>query len=182
MARRDDDLVRGTGNDAADARDCLQNILDMDLTEEVRNLTDAITVGQHHITLQYRSLAALFTPNFLPTRGNRPFQKAGEKLNNTIYDMIRERRGSEEQSNDLLSMLVHARDDAGGTMSDQQVRDEAMTLFLAGHDTTANALSWTWYLLSQYPEVESRLLAELENVLEDECLLSPMSRSLFILE
>ncbi|MFQ5934434.1 MAG: cytochrome P450, partial [Dehalococcoidia bacterium] len=67
----------------------------------------------------------------------------------------------------LLSMLVLARDEEGdgGGMTDQQIRDESMTLFLAGHETTANALTWTWYLLSQRPEVEAELWAELDGVL-----------------
>ncbi len=142
-----------------------KTLFDMDLTEEVKDLAEAITVGQHHITLQYRSLVALFTPGFVPTRRNRLFRKAGQRLNHTIYDMIHVRRNSGEQSNDLLSMLLNARDEDGQAMSDQQVRDKAMTLFLAGHDTTANALAWTWYLLSQHPEGESRLLAELKEVL-----------------
>lgn len=142
-----------------------KTLFDMDLTEEVKDLAEAITVGQHHITLQYRSLVALFTPDFVPTHRNRLFRKAGQRLNHTIYDMIHTRRNSGEQSNDLLSILLNARDEEGQAMSDQQVRDEAMTLFLAGHDTTANALAWTWYLLSQHPEVESRLLAELKEVL-----------------
>jgi len=142
-----------------------KTLFDMDLTEEVRNLTEAITVGQHHITLQYRSLLALFTPEFLPTRSNRLFQISGEQLNGIIYDMIHKRRERGERSSDLLSMLVNARDEEGNAMADEQIRDEAMTLFLAGHDTTANALAWTWYLLSQHPEVESRLMTELKDVL-----------------
>jgi cytochrome P450 len=146
-----------------------KTLFDTDLTEEVRNLTDAVAIGQHHITLQYRSLAALFTPRFIPTPGNLRFRKAGEKINGTIYDMIRARfsrtEKSGEKSNDLLSMLVSVRDEEGGMMDIEQIRDEAITLFLAGHDTTANALSWTWYLLSQHRDVESRLLTELKNVL-----------------
>jgi cytochrome P450 len=83
--------------------------------------------------------------------------------------MIRERRASGEDRGDLLSMLLLAQDeeDNGGGMSDRQVRDEAMTLFLAGHETTANALTWTWYLVSQHPEVEEKLHAEIDAVLAD---------------
>jgi cytochrome P450 len=62
-------------------------------------------------------------------------------------------------------MLLDAQDEDGSQMTDQQLRDEVMTLFLAGHETTALALSWTWYLLSQYPDVEAKLMAELESVL-----------------
>ncbi|MDC4226146.1 MAG: cytochrome P450 [Candidatus Manganitrophus sp.] len=78
--------------------------------------------------------------------------------------MIAERRASEIERGDLLSMLLHATDDEGGTggMTDGQLRDEAMTIFLAGHETTANALTWTWYLLSQHPDAEARLHAEVD--------------------
>ena len=145
-----------------------KTLFDADLTEDVRNLTDSVAVGQHHITLQYRSLVALFTPRFLPTPGNLEFRKAGEQLNGMIYEMIRARRNrneKSEKSNDLLSMLVNVRDEEGNRMDVEQIRDETMTLFLAGHDTTANALAWTWYLISQHRDVEFRLLAELNEVL-----------------
>jgi cytochrome P450 len=81
--------------------------------------------------------------------------------------MIAERRASTEDRGDLLSMLLLARDEeTSGRMTDKQVRDEALTLFLAGHETTANALTWTWYLLSQNPEAEAKLDAEVDRVLE----------------
>ena len=81
--------------------------------------------------------------------------------------MIAERRRSPGDRGDLLSMLLMAQDeeDGGRGMSDQQVRDEAMTIFLAGHETTANALAWTWYLLSQAPEVERAMHEEIDRVL-----------------
>ena len=73
-----------------------------------------------------------------------------------------------EDRGDLLSMLLHAQDeDGGGRMTDRQLRDEAMTLFMAGHETTANTLAWVWYLLSTHPEVEAKLHAELDDVLGD---------------
>jgi cytochrome P450 len=98
----------------------------------------------------------------------RRFQKAKERLDATIYRIIEERRRSDEDRGDLLSMLLSARDEEGdgGQMTDLQVRDEVMTIFLAGHETTANALSWTWYLLSQNPDVEAKLHEELGSVLE----------------
>jgi cytochrome P450 len=97
----------------------------------------------------------------------RRFQKAKERLDATIYRIIEERRRSREDRGDLLSMLLSARDEEGdgGQMTDLQVRDEVMTLFLAGHETTANAMTWTWYLLSQHPEVEAKLHDELDTLL-----------------
>jgi cytochrome P450 len=85
-----------------------------------------------------------------------------------LREMIQARRASGAGTTDLLSMLLSAVDEESGAgMSDQQLRDEMMTLFLAGHETTANALTWTWYLLSQHPEVEARLHEELARVLGD---------------
>jgi cytochrome P450 len=105
--------------------------------------------------------------NFLPTSANRRFRKLVQRLDEYIYGIIRQRRQNSEDTGDLLSMLLHARDEDGVRMTDRQLRDEVMTLFLAGHETTALALSWTWYLMSQAPEVEKRLLTELESVLGD---------------
>jgi cytochrome P450 len=103
----------------------------------------------------------------LPLPATKRFQKARERLDATIYRIINERRTSGEDRGDLLSMLIAARDEEGdGTgMTDEQLRDEAMTIFLAGHETTANALTWTWYLLSQHPEVEARFHAEVDQAL-----------------
>ncbi len=99
----------------------------------------------------------------LPLPSTKRFQRARARLDETIYGIIAERRKSQEDRGDLLSMMLLAQDEeAGGGMDDKQVRDEAMTLFLAGHETTANALTWTWYLLSQHPQVESRMQAEID--------------------
>jgi cytochrome P450 len=104
----------------------------------------------------------------LPLPSVRRFERARDRLDQTIYGMIAERRASGEDKGDLLSMLLFAQDEESSddrTMTDKQVRDEALTLFLAGHETTANALTWTWYLLSQNPEVEARFHAEIDRVL-----------------
>ncbi len=102
----------------------------------------------------------------LRTPSVRRFERAKERLDRTIYRIIRGRRESGRDYGDLLSMLLLAQDEeTSGGMSDQQVRDEALTLFLAGHETTANALTWTWYLLSQHPEVEAKFHSEIDSVL-----------------
>jgi cytochrome P450 len=105
----------------------------------------------------------------LPLPSVRRFEKARARLDSTIYGLIRERRESGQDTGDLLSMLLFAQDEEkdNSGMTDKQVRDEALTLFIAGHETTANALSWTWYLLSQHPEVERRLHQEIDAVLGD---------------
>ncbi|MGB8506817.1 MAG: cytochrome P450 [Pyrinomonadaceae bacterium] len=105
----------------------------------------------------------------LPLPAKRRFQRARARLDAIIYRIVDERRASGVDRGDLLSMLLLAEDAEGdgGGMSNEAVRDEAMTLFLAGHETTANALTWVWYLLAQNGEVEARLHAELDRVLED---------------
>lgn len=103
----------------------------------------------------------------LPIPALRLAREASLTLDRIVYAMIAERRTSPGDRGDLLSMLLLAQDeeDQGRSMTDQQLRDEAITLFLAGHETTANALAWTWFLLSQSPEVEAHLHAELDRVL-----------------
>lgn len=103
----------------------------------------------------------------LPLPSNIRFDRAKKKLDDIIYRIISERRKSDEDRGDFLSMLLMARDEEGGTggMTDEQVRDEALTIFLAGHETTATGLTWTWYLLSQNPEAENKLHAEIDGVL-----------------
>lgn len=109
------------------------------------------------------TLPALLTA--LPTPGKLRFTRALKQLDQMVYDIIEKRRKSGEDPGDLLAMLMAARDDDGQRMTDKQLRDEVMTLFFAGHETTANALTWTFYLLTTYPEVEERLHAELQSVL-----------------
>jgi cytochrome P450 len=108
----------------------------------------------------------------LPLPSVRRFQRARDRLNQTVYRMIAERRagGVDNDKGDLLSMLLLTQDEddegAGKSgLTDKQVRDEALTILLAGHETTANALTWTWYLLSQNPAAEAKLHAELDHVL-----------------
>jgi len=103
----------------------------------------------------------------LPTPRRRRFARARARLDAVIFRLIAERRASQEDRGDLLSMLLAATDTEGdgGGMTDVQVRDEAMTLFIAGHETTANLLTWTWLCLARHPEAESALHAELDRVL-----------------
>ncbi|HVF30973.1 MAG TPA: cytochrome P450 [Pyrinomonadaceae bacterium] len=102
----------------------------------------------------------------LPLPQTRRFQQARSTLNKVIYGIIEDRRRSGEDPGDLLSMLLNARDeDDGGVMTDEQIRDEALTLFLAGHETTSNALTFTWYLLAKNPDKAEKLHRELDAVL-----------------
>jgi len=100
----------------------------------------------------------------LPTRANRHLQEAERNLNATIYQLIAARRQDPRDQGDLLSMLLAA-EDARHRLTDTEVRDQAMTIFIAGHETTANALAWTWHLLSQHEEVRVKLKAEIDAIL-----------------
>jgi len=109
-------------------------------------------------------------PDWLPLPRNRRRQRAAATLAATIRQVIDLRRtqaidGQPPDKGDLLSMLMLARDDDGQAMNEQQLHDELVTIFLAGHETTSNALSWTWYLLMQHPAAEELLLAEVDSVL-----------------
>lgn len=140
-----------------------QALFSIDLSNE------ASIVGQAFATIRTLLTDYIynpFPPLTIPTPRNRRIQRAIRTLDMVVHDIITEHRQQYSEKGDLLSMLLQARDEeTGEEMSDQQLRDEVMTLLLAGHETTANALTWTWYLLAQYPEVERRLHVELEQVL-----------------
>jgi cytochrome P450 len=101
----------------------------------------------------------------LPIAKLRRAHESRRRLDDLIYRMIAERRASGRDTGDLLSMLIAAQDEDAGGLSDQEVRDESITILLAGHETTANALTWTWYLLSQNPDAEAHVHRELDLVL-----------------
>ncbi len=110
--------------------------------------------------------AMAIVPIYLPTPGNFRAKKAIEELDEIIYEIIRERRQSGD-GEDLISMLIAATSEEDGTMDDVQLRDEAMTLMLAGHETTALALGFTLHLLAEHPAVADKLNAEIDEVLGD---------------
>src|SRR6266478_3377020 len=107
----------------------------------------------------------IFVPHWLPTPANLRVKREVAQIERIIYRIIGERRASGRDAGDLLSMLLAAQDEDGSRMADKQLRDETITLFLAGHETTASTLSWTWWLLAQNPRVEAKLHAELDAVL-----------------
>ena len=143
-----------------------KTLFDADVESEAGEIGQALT----EVLKMFETFSSPLTDilDKLPTPANRRIARARERLDETIYRIIEERRSSTEDRGDLMSMLLMAQDEEGsGGMSDDQLRDELMTLFLAGHETTANALAWTWYLLSQNPDAEARLHTELDSVLGD---------------
>lgn len=140
-----------------------KSLFNVDVSRESQRIGDAMTALQNMFGSSNGPEALL--PWWIPTPNRYAANQAVRILNEIVYRIIRERRESNEDLGDLLSMLLLARDDAGQGMTDEQVRDEAVTMFLAGHETTANALNWTWVLLAQHPEIEAKLHDELDRVL-----------------
>ena len=141
-------------------------LFNADLLAEADELGRSITAAMRHATRQMRSLFPI--PAHWNTPGAVRTRQAIARLDRTILGLIEKRRAGGEDQGDLLSMLLLAsEEDAQGLrrLTDQQVRDEAMTLFIAGHETTANATTWALYLLARHPDVQSRLQREADAVL-----------------
>ena len=134
---------------------------------DVSGAASAVSTGLETTLSHFNWWAStgFLVPLWLPVRPNREFTRARAGLDKIVYDMIAQRRASGEDPGDLLSMLLAARDEDGSGMTDRQVRDEVMTLLLAGHETTANALTWTSVLLAQNPGADARLAGELATIL-----------------
>jgi len=113
-----------------------------DISKEAPALSQAITVAQHHIALQYRSITALLTPLWVPTATHRASNQAVSTLNTWIMKEILPRWPSGPGQADVLSNLMEVKTEEGVPLADHEIRDELITLFLAGHETMANALSW----------------------------------------
>src|SRR5712691_9519833 len=142
-----------------------KTLFDTDVESQAAAVGEALTGVIESFWMMMLPLADVLER--LPVPRLRRARIARARLDRIIYGMIAERRASGRDHGDLLSMLLAAQDeDDHGMMTDSQVRDEAMTIFLAGHETTANALMWTWYLLSQSPEEASKLHAEVDRVLQ----------------
>ncbi|HRW05378.1 MAG TPA: cytochrome P450, partial [Caldilineaceae bacterium] len=134
-----------------------QALFRVDLLGEAKRVGDAFVETTNYTSKRMQT--PFLPPRFLPTAQNRRFQRATQMLDQTIYAMIRERRrraasqDSSTEAMDLLTMLMTARDEeTGATMSDEQLRHEIALLIFAGHDTTANALTFTWWLLARHAE------------------------------
>ena len=144
-----------------------KTLFDAEVDEEADEIGAALTSLVDLFPTLMNPIANLLRK--LPLPRTIKFRRSLERLDRTVYGIIDQRRKSGQDRGDLLSMLLMAVDEEGdgGSMNDQQLRDEAMTLFLAGHETTANALAWTWYLLSLNPAAADEMHHELDAVLGD---------------
>ena len=141
-----------------------KTLFSRDLIGEANVLGEAFNATSEYVNFRLKNPFVL--PPVVPTPRNRKFTRALKVLDQTIYAIIRERRASGEDKPDLLSMLMNARDeDTGEGMDDHTLRNEVAVMLFAGHETTAATLTWAFYLLSQHPEAEQHLHAELSEVL-----------------
>jgi cytochrome P450 len=135
-----------------------------DILPDVDRVGSSVDIGLHYISNRTRSPIQI--PTHWPTPGNLRFKRSRAALDGLLYRIIRERRASQEHLGDLLDMLLEARDEETGEgMNDEQVRNEVATIYGAGHETTAVALTWAWYALNQHPEALQKLQEELDHVL-----------------
>jgi cytochrome P450 len=139
-------------------------LFDADVAGEVTTIGSALDDATHEIRTRFRRPFRI--PDAVPIPGNLRYRSAVRRLDSVVDRIIEEHRARDGRG-DLLSMLMQARDDDGQPMTDAQLRDEAITIMLAGHETTAIALAWTCLLLSQHPAVAENLHEEIREVLGD---------------
>jgi cytochrome P450 len=136
-----------------------------EVTGHTAQLGQAVAVMSEVMVREFQEVLPL--PDWLPLSHKRQKRWAFRYLDETVREFIRQRRAASTDQGDLLSMLLLAVDEeaGGGRMTDEQARDEVMTLFMAGHDTTAAALAWVWHVLAAYPVVQARVIQEVDAVL-----------------
>lgn len=140
-----------------------KSLFSIDLSGAAYELTGAVLTTLDHIV--HRARNPFYPPNWVPTPRNLRFQAALKRLDREVYRLMQDRQQMDDPGDDMLGMLLRARDEDGQPMAPTQVRDEIITLLIAGHETVASALTWTWYLLAQQPDVRQKLEAEIQSVL-----------------
>ena len=136
-----------------------------DISSDSPRFAEALQTALEHVN--YKMMYPFAVLDYLPSARNRRFKQAMKTMDDVVMKIIAERRKSDTDRGDLLSMLMMARDeDTGETMTDSHLRDEVMTLLIAGHETTASALSWMWLLLAKNEEPRLKLRRELDEVLQ----------------
>lgn len=161
-----------------------QTMFSTSMAQHIEHISRALRVSLKYAFDSFHNPLRL--PSWVPTQRNREFRSVMQFMDELIYGLLAERRQSGAQHGDLLNLLLQARDEeTGGGLSDQELRDEALTIFAAGHETTANALAWTWYLLATHPEAKARFHGEVDQVLQgrtpnaDDLQHLPYTRAIF---
>jgi cytochrome P450 len=140
-----------------------KTLFDTEVQQDVETMDHAVNALAQEITSRFAR--PIVIPDAVPLPGHIRYRRALRQIEQLVSRMIGERRSVAEDRGDLLSMLLFGRDETGTPMADRQVRDEVVTLLLAGHETTALALSWTWYLLGKHPTVAGQVADEVRSVL-----------------
>lgn len=143
-----------------------KTMYDVDIAEETavigHNMKEILSIVEEQLKMTF------VPPQWLPTRQNRRYHTAYQNITNLLRQIIHQRQATAADHGDLLSMLLSVRDEEGNPMPEQQLLDECLTLFVAGHETTAAVLTWTWYLLSQHPAIAQQLYEQIDAVLGDQ--------------
>ena len=145
----------------------VQTLFDLDIEHRIERVARAIDDAMEYLDEMTHSLWR-FVPDAIPSPKQQSFEEAKEELDGVIYDLIEKRRRRDEPGDDLLYRLIEASDEEGNQMTDEQLRDEVITLFLAGHETTALTITYAWYLMSEHPRVAEKLRREVDEVLGGE--------------
>lgn len=140
-----------------------KTMFDAEVAGEVADIHRSVDILSDEIVARFARPFVI--PDWIPIPGNFRYRRALKTIDDLIARIVRQRRASGEDKGDLLSMLIKARDESGQPMSDKQLRDEAVNLLLAGHETTALTLTWALMLIGQHPEIEAALLAEIDTAL-----------------
>jgi cytochrome P450 len=142
-----------------------QTMFTTSMVQHIEQISHALRVSLKYAFDSFHNPLRL--PIWVPTARNREFRAVTQFIDGLIYGLISERRRTGATHGDLLNLLLQARDEeTGAGLSDQELRDEALTIFAAGHETTANALAWTWYLLATHLEAKARFHEEVDRVLQ----------------
>ena len=149
------------------ARLALEIVVKTLFNSDVSKDADHVGATLSELVKPFASQATLkwILDNRLPTPGHRKYFNEVAEIDRIVFRIIAERRASGYDQGDLLSMLLEAQDEDGTQMTDKQLRDEVITLFVAGHETTALSLAWSWYLLANHPQAEQKFHRELDEVL-----------------
>jgi cytochrome P450 len=144
----------------------VKTLFNLEMEDKIEEIGESIDTAMHVFDKSTHTLWR-YVPEQIPTHLSRAFDQAVAHLDEVVYDLIDKRRASGEEGDDLLWRFLVANDEDGNTMTDRQLRDEVITMFLAGHETTALAITYAWFLMSHHPDVAQRLFDEVDEVLGD---------------
>lgn len=145
-----------------------KTLFDADVSDGTSTVGSAMRILQQEMVNHI--LMPLPVPHWWPSEANKRKVKALKDIEDIVLNVVTERRKTGEDTGDLLSMLLHATDETGDRLSDKELRDQSMTLFFAGHETTAHSMTWAWYLFAKHPEITQRLQADIDRVTQGEPL------------